>query len=124
MQRANARNAAICAGVCAAAWLGAPLSGRRCWQAAAADWNAGECLSGEFGLSENLNSRGAVVGSGKSDTPRERMQSAKLTASSCSRWICAGLGWLLELDAAEERSELEPQPAASTETTPAATRRG
>ena len=58
-----------------------------------------------------MKSRGEVVGSGKSDTPWERMQSANLTASCCICWSCAWVGGSPVLDVLDELGELEPQAA-------------
>ena len=105
-QRANARNAAICAGLCAA--VGRLPSGSRCWQVVAADWNRGDRVSVEFGLMAGLISCGEVVGSGRLVTPWERMQSAKLTVS-CSFWAC--VRWPPDLDVLGRLGEFEPQAA-------------
>ena len=63
------------------------------------------------GLSASLNAWGEVVGSGKLETPCERMQLANLTAScvSCCTW--AWVGGPPEPDELDEVEELEPQAA-------------
>jgi hypothetical protein len=67
-------------------------------------------------LSASLNAWGEVVGSGKLETPCERMQLANLTAScvSCCTWAwVGGPPEPDEPDELDEVEELEPQ-AAST----------
>jgi hypothetical protein len=80
--------------------------GSRCWQDVSADRNAGDFVSNAF-----LYWRGAVLGSGKSAMPCERMQSANLTAacSLCCLW--AEVDGAPELDALDELGELEPHAA-------------
>ena len=58
-----------------------------------------------------MKARGSVVGSGKLDTPCERMQSANLTASSCACCIWASVGGPVEPDELDELDEFEPHAA-------------
>jgi hypothetical protein len=68
----------------------------------------------ELGLRANFSERGEAVGSGKLDTPCERMQSAKFTTSCCA-W--ANVWWptgLDALDVEEVVGEFEPHAAITT----------
>ena len=79
-----------------------------------AERNAGDLVSNAF-----LNSWGEVVGSGKSDTPWERTQSANLTAA-CWPWRI--WAWVGEpgLDEVDELGDFDPHAAITVATAMAA----
>src|ERR1700744_3800460 len=89
--------------------------------AALADLNAGACAALE--LNAFLNSTGEV-GSGKLDTPCERMHRENLTVSC---WTCCSWAWVggpPEVDGVDERGAAEPQAAITAAATTAAAAAG